>query len=409
MGTGWFACRVPHPDAPGLADLVAEPGAFTRDDLFRKARWSPAADAGRDPDRFARVEDLWADLLDRHARLPTFRVVKAGATIASSTYTRPAGVGHRTIDDVIQPERVVELYQAGATVVLQGLQLTDPHLGRFANNLALAIDHPVQVNAYLTPPGTQGLELHFDFHDVFVVQLAGRKRWRVWDALPRTEVPVKAGRRPAMPTFDELGEPLWDLELAAGDVLYLPRGFPHAAEALAASSSHLTVGVLAVTWQQAVRHAIDDALADAADLRRSLSASSLDPASDAAPPDLAAVQAGLAPARLREWLAREIWRRQPSTRRRPFDPLRVDADRPVAVTPGPLVWLTDDGGDRVTLGLGGRVLTLPREAAPFLAALLAEPDGFVAADWAGALDHPSRQVVLDRLAAEGVLREVDDR
>ena len=41
--------------------------------------------------------------------------------------------------------------------------------------------------------GTTGLELHFDFHDVFVLQLDGRKRWRVWEPLPRTRHPVRRG------------------------------------------------------------------------------------------------------------------------------------------------------------------------------------------------------------------------
>ena len=75
---------------------------------------------------------------------------------------------------MIQPNRVLELHDGGATVVLQGLQLTDPHLAKLSNNLALALDHPVQVNAYLSPPAAHGLELHYDLHDVFVVQLEVR-------------------------------------------------------------------------------------------------------------------------------------------------------------------------------------------------------------------------------------------
>ena len=36
-------------------------------------------------------------------------------------------------------------------MVIQGLQFSDPHLGRLATNLALDLDQAVQVNAYLTP------------------------------------------------------------------------------------------------------------------------------------------------------------------------------------------------------------------------------------------------------------------
>ena len=113
---------------------------------------------------------------------------------------------------MIQPNRVLELHDAGATMVVQGLQLTDPQLARLAVNLALDLDQAVQVNAYLTPAAAKGLELHFDYHDVFVVQLDGAKRWRVWEPLPRTRLPVKTAKV-TMPTFDELGPPAFDRAL----------------------------------------------------------------------------------------------------------------------------------------------------------------------------------------------------
>ena len=237
--------------------------------------FSPRAEAGREPDRFATADGLWTDALTRGLRTPSFRLVRAGATLSPAAYCRTAGVGHRTIDDVIQPNRVLELYADGATMVLQGLQLTDPMLGRVANNLALALDHPVQINAYLSPEAARGLDLHFDFHDVFVLQLEGHKRWRVWEPLPRTRDPVRGGAKIPLPTLDELGEPMLDLTLTSGDCLYLPRGFPHAAETIDAASSHLTIGVLAITWQRVMRRAVDAAVA-AGELAASIPAGILD-------------------------------------------------------------------------------------------------------------------------------------
>ena len=37
----------------------------------------------------------------------------------------------------------------------------------------------MQINAYLTPAGNQGFATHYDTHDVFVLQVDGRKRWRI--------------------------------------------------------------------------------------------------------------------------------------------------------------------------------------------------------------------------------------
>ena len=50
----------------------------------------------------------------------------------------------------------------------------------FATRLAAELGHPVPANAYVTPPSSRGFSAHYDVHDVFVLQLAGRKRWTVY-------------------------------------------------------------------------------------------------------------------------------------------------------------------------------------------------------------------------------------
>jgi hypothetical protein len=289
--------------------------------------------------------------------------------------------------------------------VLQGLHHTNPHLARLANNLALAVDHPVQVNAYLSPSNARGLDLHFDYHDVFVVQLGGSKRWRVWTPLARTTNPVKGPHSISPPRIEELGDPLLDLTMCAGDCLYLPRGYPHAAETVDQHSDHLTIGLVAVTWHRVVRKAIDAEVA-AGRLTGALPVGLLEPGV-AAPTDV--IDAGgwrdlVAPETLRHWMAREIWRRQPATRLRPrVAPLL--GSRPLAFTPGPLLWLTIVG-DRAVVGLGDRLLDMPMEAHCFLSALF-DAECPIVADRLNGLDDASRAVLLRRLLAEGVLTHVE--
>jgi hypothetical protein len=327
--------------------------------------------------------------------------VRAGITIPAKDVTRRAGIGNADLADMIAPNQVIVRYRQGDTVVLQGLHHTDPHLARVANNLALALDHPVQINAYLSPAGARGLDLHFDYHDVFVVQLGGSKRWRIWQPLPRTTDPVKGAHTIAKPRFDELGEPLQDITLEAGDCLYLPRGYPHSAETTETSSEHLTIGLVSITWQRVIRKAIDAEVA-AGRLTAALPTGLLQPGSH--PPSvtsqLTGIGAQLAPDVLRHWMAREIWRRQPATRLRPRAVPPLEAG-PLTFTPGPLLWLTSFA-DRAVLGLGDRVLDMPAEAMDFLAALLDSDGPLTPADTKG-LDETSRDVVLRRLVAEGVL------
>ncbi len=212
---------------------------------------------------------------------------------------------------------------------------------RLSTNLALDLDQPVQVNAYLSPVETKGLDLHFDYHDVIVVQLAGSKRWRVWEPIERTRRPAKSGAAIPLPQFDELGTPLVDLVMHAGDCLALPRGFPHAAETVDDESVHLTIGIMALTWERMLRNAIGEPSGTALADRLAVAGleSSYDPAAA-----LDWLRTTIAGDRFRDEVAKAVWRRQPRTRLRPrresFD---LAADMPVRVTPGPLLWLTADG------------------------------------------------------------------
>ena len=74
----------------------------------------------------------------------------------------------------------------------------------------------VGANVYLTPPGTQGFAPHFDDVDVFLLQLEGRKQWRVYK--PKDE--QRLARFPSR-NFkqEEIGEPCLETTLKAGDML----------------------------------------------------------------------------------------------------------------------------------------------------------------------------------------------
>lgn len=87
----------------------------------------------------------------------------------------------------------------------------------------------------------QGFAPHYDDVDVFIVHTAGRKRWRVYKPLPGAALPPTPS-----PDFDErrddIGAPLLDTVLEPGDLLYLPRGTVHQAEALGREPAlHVTV------------------------------------------------------------------------------------------------------------------------------------------------------------------------
>jgi ribosomal protein L16 Arg81 hydroxylase len=257
----------------------------------------------------ARAEEVgrsFADLLDlaavdellsrRGLRTPFLRVAKDGAVVDAKRFTTSGGAGAE-IGDQVSSDAVLRLFADGSTVVLQGLHRLWPPLVEFADQLAAELGHPTQVNAYITPPSSRGFSAHYDVHDVFVLQVAGEKHWRIHE--PVIADPLRTqpwNDRAAEVAAAAAGEPVIDAVLRPGDVLYLPRGFLHSATALGQISAHLTIGIHSVTRWGAAESALDllrSLAADDPELRRSLplGVDLADPAS--AEGDVAAVLARL--------------------------------------------------------------------------------------------------------------------
>lgn len=301
-------------------------------------------------------------------------------------------------------EHLYQQYRDGATIVLVFLHEHWPPLQALCRSLASQTSAAIQVNAYLTPPGAQGLDLHYDRHDVFVLQIAGSKCWRVFGAptrLPLAEWPP----RPLDP-----GEPLHDLVLRAGDVLYLPRGFVHSATAAESSSVHLTVGVKPITWASVVRGAVEAAFERDVSLRESL------PLGFAASEEARAAVASRLGERLRatfdaiavDEAVAAAYATARASRLPALDghledleavrelgfstPLRRRPDVDAVLQVGP---------DEACLEFHGKRVRVPAHAGPALRFVTETDAPFTAADLPGELDADASLVLLRRLLREG--------
>jgi lysine-specific demethylase/histidyl-hydroxylase NO66 len=341
---------VPVLDAPtpALERLVATDLATFRDEHWgRQALLSRAGD----------LPSPFTDLLDersvdelvseRGLRTPFLRVAKNGQTLGNAAFTAPGGVGAGVADQV-SDSRLVALFGDGATLVLQALHRVWPPIIEFVGALAAELGHPVQANAYVTPPQNQGFDDHYDVHDVFVLQVSGAKRWRihapVWESplrdQPWTDRRAAVQRAAAEP-------PLIEAVLEPGDCLYLPRGFLHAATALGGVSTHLTLGVH--TWtrltlaEQLTAQALRS-LADDADLRASLALGTDPTRPDTLAADVERVRAALVDAVRAadlDTLAAALQRSDRDSRRpAPVGPLR-QLDAVAAMTPSTVVRLRE--------------------------------------------------------------------
>ena len=249
-----------------LPRLVAvDRDTFAHEHWGQQALLSPAAQLPR-----AFGDLLSADAVDelvseRGLRTPFLRVAKNGTTLADRSFTGPGGVG-AGIADQVSDDKLVALFADGATLVLQALHRVWPPVIAFCQQLAAELGHPVQANAYVTPPQNQGFSNHYDVHDVFVLQIEGEKRWQIHAPVhpsPLRDQPWSDRRDAVAARAAE--PPLLDVVLRPGDCLYLPRGFLHAATALGGVSTHLTLGVHAWTHYALAEQLVQQALHSVAD------------------------------------------------------------------------------------------------------------------------------------------------
>ena len=217
---------------------------------------------------------------------PTIRATKLGKDVAPFLFWNKREIAHAFPKKTIEANRrayvprqawdqaaIEYTHGQGFSTVYSGAQYYEDGVVRpFLKMVTVRLGIWAQMNVYHTPGKNKGFKSHFDSHDVFVLQLAGSKRWRVYKQpptrLPSSDWPLqrvttymggKRGRR----------TPLFERVLKQGDALYIPRGFIHDADcnSLPDDSVHLTVGFEPPLWVDllhfALRHVLaEDAMGD---------------------------------------------------------------------------------------------------------------------------------------------------
>jgi ribosomal protein L16 Arg81 hydroxylase len=140
----------------------------------------------------------------------------------------------------------------GATLVLDSLHEREPKLALLCRLLQQQLGHYFQTNIYLTPPNGQGFRPHYDSHDVFVLQVMGSKHWKLENT--RRKFPPKNEDMGEEGRF--MGEDHRSFVLNQGDMLYIPRGYVHAAECGPEPSMHITLGLIPFTWGELLYAAV---------------------------------------------------------------------------------------------------------------------------------------------------------
>lgn len=181
----------------------------------------------------------------------------------------------------VLPVRARELYQEGATLEFDCLEMYVPEVREVVSQLAHDLELPQgtfgKAVGYLSAEGS-GVSPHFDAYVNFVLQLRGKKKW----SLLRNEYAKNPLEHYALNEFPFVPEELatycnGDLptdyfahanavELEPGDLLFVPRGVWHATEATEESFSvHMTFSV--PTWLEVALASLRLVMAPVSELR----------------------------------------------------------------------------------------------------------------------------------------------
>jgi ribosomal protein L16 Arg81 hydroxylase len=367
------------------------------DEVFER---TPLIVRREEPDRYAEllsIADIDRLIAGVEMRGDNLQLVRSKPKVAPRDYTLSNGI--------VDPIRLADLYAEGATIILNQLQRLHPPLDLLTRALEAAFSAPFQANIYLTPANGQGFPVHYDNHDVIVLQVEGSKAWRLYEAPIHL---VYQGERFEPGVYDP-GETTDSFTLHAGDALYIPRGQMHeAAGGAAGPSLHITIGILAKTWTDLILEAVAGLALKDGDFRASLPPGFARPGADldamrARFEDLVArIAAGVdfdeAFAVMRDDFVR---RRRPQIGGSILSPRpAVERDTQLAIRPH-LIWRLATDGKGLELLANGRTMRFPTEERAALERALSG-EAFSARDLEGSLE-PERALGLARRLAAGVL------
>lgn len=192
------------------------------------------------PGKFASLLtwDSYNALVQRSIMNPlTLRLVKEGKGVPLEDFSRKVTLcGKETVQ--IRPVEFAKQLRDGASIVFDHVQEHHDPVARLAESFQFVLHETVNVNSYAGFRTSNGFDLHWDGHDVFILQVSGRKKWIVYGTDQKH--PLKGGGKPGAPPPTP---PVWEGILEDGDLLYFPCGWWHIAFPLDGPSLHLTVGV----------------------------------------------------------------------------------------------------------------------------------------------------------------------
>ncbi len=376
-----------------LASLIAP----VTEEEFRARYWEqqPLVIHREDPGYYGDLFSL-REFDEAITRDPTYVKIAHAPTMKVASYKT----------DVVKGlEAVLADMRNGCTLVLDQLHKKHPKLGLLCRTLGPEVGHPFQANVYLTPPHGKGFTPHWDNHDVFILQVVGFKKWQI--EKERRTLPGKdenmglEGR--------ELRGELFSFTLNQGDMIYIPRGFVHAAESGTEASLHITLGLTAIFFEDLLYATIKAAVLRDDRLRAVMPVGFMQGAQEDVVKRVMTVLQDAADATFLNTVMDEF--RDKMVKWFPIDvsgqvlnfmqPIPLTGEDIVGPRRG-MVYQMHVGDDSVRVNFGSQSITFPGFLRPSLDFALKTPS-YAISDVVGELEDDEKIVFIERLLLEGLV------
>lgn len=131
----------------------------------------------------------------------------------------------------------------GDTLIMDKVDLFNQDVRSFCCALSYGLNAQVTANLYYTYRNNKGINLHFDQHDVLVVQIHGQKKWHVIKNVKEDN--VEKINYSTKPNLDSDSVVIETILLEEGEFLFIPKGIWHYTETIAEKSSlHIAFGLI---------------------------------------------------------------------------------------------------------------------------------------------------------------------
>jgi lysine-specific demethylase/histidyl-hydroxylase NO66 len=244
--------------------LISDPNLFFRKFWEQKAcivqRQQPLVD--KEGSKFFSKKYL-ADVLDDN-------IIAHSTNLTMCKYEDLRRVGKTFQGSFASSKEVLKAFKDGYTAQFYQPQRFSDGLYSVNAGFEYIFGSLAGASAYLTPPRSQGLAPHYDDVEVFIFQTEGSKRWRLWlNDRPLRDTCSHDIPRHLLPRESA------EFVLHPGDILYMPRGTIHEADALDSFSTHVTISVYQKNHykaflEKALPHVIDTAFNENIEFRRGL-------------------------------------------------------------------------------------------------------------------------------------------